>query len=40
MISENNRIILTEKEQKIVYVEIDAKYQLETVLPFVDQVLV
>lgn len=32
------RIILTEKDKNIVYIDIDAKYQLETVLPFIEQV--
>ena len=39
LVAGKNRIILTEKGQKIVFMEIDAKYQLETVIPFVDQVL-
>jgi predicted regulator of Ras-like GTPase activity (Roadblock/LC7/MglB family) len=39
MVGQSKRIILTEYEENVVYLDIDAKYQLETVLPFIKQVL-
>jgi len=39
MVAQSKRIILTEYENDFIYLDIEAKYQLETVLPFLEQVL-
>jgi predicted regulator of Ras-like GTPase activity (Roadblock/LC7/MglB family) len=39
MVAQSKRIVLTEYEKNIIYLDIDAKYQMETVLPFIEQVL-
>ena len=39
MVAQSKRIVLTEYENDIIYLDIEAKYQLETVLPFLEQVL-
>ena len=39
LVSQAHRIILAEYDKNILYIDIEAKYQLETVLPFIEQVL-
>ena len=39
MVVKSHRIILTAYNQDIIFIEIEAKYQLETVLPFIERVL-
>jgi predicted regulator of Ras-like GTPase activity (Roadblock/LC7/MglB family) len=39
MVAQSKRIILTEYEKDIIYLDIEVKYQLETLLPFIEQVL-
>jgi predicted regulator of Ras-like GTPase activity (Roadblock/LC7/MglB family) len=39
LVAQSKRIILTNYEKDIIYLDIDAKYQLETILPFIEQVL-
>jgi hypothetical protein len=39
MVAQSKRIILTEYKDDIIYLDLEAKYQLETVLPFLEQVL-
>ena len=39
LVAQSKRIVLTKYENDIVYLDIEAKYQLETVLPFIEQVL-
>jgi predicted regulator of Ras-like GTPase activity (Roadblock/LC7/MglB family) len=38
-VSQAQRVILTEYDKNIVYIKVEAKYQLETVLSFIEQVL-
>ena len=38
-VAQSKRIILTEYDNSIIYLDIESKYQLETVLPFIEQVL-
>ena len=37
--AQSKRIVLTEYKNDIIYLDIEAKYQLETILPFIEQVL-
>ena len=39
LVAQSKRIILTNYKKDIIYLDIDAKYQLETILPFIEQVL-
>ena len=39
LVAPSRRIVLTEYEKDIIYLDIEAKYQLETILPFIEQVL-
>jgi len=39
LVAQSKRIIMTEYEKDIIYLDIEAKYQLETILPFIEQVL-
>jgi predicted regulator of Ras-like GTPase activity (Roadblock/LC7/MglB family) len=39
LVVQSKRIVLTRYENDIIYLDIDAKFQLETVLPFIEQVL-
>jgi len=39
LVAQSKRIIMTRYENDIVYLDIEAKYQLETILPFIEQVL-
>jgi predicted regulator of Ras-like GTPase activity (Roadblock/LC7/MglB family) len=39
MVAQSKRIVLTEYKNDIIYLDIEAKYQLETILPFIEQVL-
>jgi len=39
LVAQSKRIIMTNYEDDIVYLDIEAKYQLETILPFIEQVL-
>ncbi|TFH02968.1 MAG: DUF4388 domain-containing protein [Calditrichales bacterium] len=39
LVSRSHRFIMTDYETNIVLVDVEAKYQLETVLPFIEQVL-
>ena len=40
LVTQSKRIILTEYDKDIIYLDIEAKYQLETILPFIEQVLI
>jgi predicted regulator of Ras-like GTPase activity (Roadblock/LC7/MglB family) len=39
VVVQSQRIILTEYDKNIIYVDIEPKYQLETVLPFIEKAL-
>jgi len=39
LVAQSKRIILTNYENDIIYLDVEAKYQLETILPFIEQVL-
>ena len=39
LVAQSKRLILTAYENDIIYLDIEAKYQLETILPFIEQVL-
>ena len=39
VVAQSKRIVLTEYDKDIIYLDIEAKYQLETILPFIEQVL-
>jgi predicted regulator of Ras-like GTPase activity (Roadblock/LC7/MglB family) len=39
LVAQSKRIILTNYKKDIIYLDIDAKYHLETILPFIEQVL-
>ena len=39
LVAQSKRIVLTEYENDIIYLDIEAKYQLEMILPFIEQVL-
>jgi predicted regulator of Ras-like GTPase activity (Roadblock/LC7/MglB family) len=39
LVAQSRRIVLTKYENDIIYLDIESKYQLETVLPFIEQVL-
>ncbi len=40
LVTQSKRIILTEYDKDIIYLDIEAKCQLETILPFIEQVLI
>lgn len=40
LVTQSKRIILTEYNKDIIYLDIEAKYQVETILPFIEQVLI
>jgi len=39
LVAQSKRLVLTEYENNIIYLDLEVKYQLETVLPFIEQVL-
>jgi predicted regulator of Ras-like GTPase activity (Roadblock/LC7/MglB family) len=39
MVAQSKRIVLAEYKNDIIYLDIEAKYQIETILPFIEQVL-
>jgi len=38
-VSKTNRTILKEYEKNIIFIDIEPRYQLEMILPFIDQVV-
>jgi predicted regulator of Ras-like GTPase activity (Roadblock/LC7/MglB family) len=39
MVAQSKRIVLAEYKNDIIYLDIEVKYQIETILPFIEQVL-
>jgi len=39
LVAQSKRLVLTKYEDDIIYLDIEAKYQLETIIPFIEQVL-
>ncbi len=39
LVSQSRRIIMTEYDKNIIYIDLESKYQLETILPFIERVL-
>lgn len=39
LVSESRRIILTEYDRNIIYIDLESRYQLEMILPFIEKVL-
>jgi predicted regulator of Ras-like GTPase activity (Roadblock/LC7/MglB family) len=39
LVAQSKRLLLTEYDNNIIYLDLEVKYQLETILPFIEQVL-
>lgn len=39
LVSQSRRIIMTEYDKNIIYIDLESKYQLESILPFIEQAL-